>query len=100
LEEARNEFTFAYPLAKDKIEIIERLNEVNNLIRGENNLEKQLIYWEKQIEEKANYRDAYLELALLNYQTKRPALSRFYFEKAKELDPNNITVKKMEEFIK
>lgn len=96
LEEAKNEFALAYPLTKNKNEINERLSEVNNLIKEKINLEAQLTFWEKQIEEKANYRDAYLEMALLNYQTKRPALARFYFEKAKDLDPNNVMVKEME----
>lgn len=47
-----------------------------------------LAYWQNQVNEKPNYRDAYFSLALIYYQIKDFKNSQENLEKAMSLDPN------------
>ncbi|MDO8488362.1 MAG: tetratricopeptide repeat protein [bacterium] len=48
----------------------------------------QIGYWEQVASASPTYRDAYVQLALLNAQLDNPELARVYFQKAIQLDPN------------
>lgn len=51
-------------------------------------IEKIIDFWEKIIIEKPNYRDAYLQLAILNYRIWQNEEAKKYLEKALITDPN------------
>ena len=55
--------------------------------------------WEKIIEDKPQYRDAYLQLAILNYKIKEIQKAKDNLNKALEIDPNFELTKKLEEII-
>lgn len=48
----------------------------------------ELVFWQKEIGERPNYRDAYFKLALLNYQLKDFDKANEYLKKTLSLDPN------------
>ncbi|MFH0863607.1 MAG: hypothetical protein V1858_00750 [Candidatus Gottesmanbacteria bacterium] len=51
-------------------------------------IQNQISYWEKVIFEKPDYRDGYLQLAILNYQIYENQKAKGYLSKAIEIDPN------------
>lgn len=53
-----------------------------------NEIEAEIVKWKEVARERPDYRDAYFELALLNYRLERFAQARFYLRKVFELDPN------------
>ena len=55
--------------------------------------------WEKIIEDKPQYRDAYLQLAILNYKINETQKAQDNLNKALEIDPNFELTKKLEEII-
>ena len=55
-------------------------------------IKKQILYWQKLAEEIPGYRDAYIQLSLLNKRLYRDFDARKFLEKALEIDPNNSTV--------
>lgn len=63
-------------------------------------IKSEIIFWEKIIADKPEYRDAYLQLALLHYQIYETNKAKEYLQKAKELDPNFEVIKQLEEIIK
>ncbi len=52
-------------------------------------LEAQLSYWKKLIEEKPDYRDAYIMAAFLSYQLGEKGQTKEFLQKALTLDPNS-----------
>lgn len=63
-------------------------------------IRKEISFWEKVIEEKPDYRDAYLQLAILNYQLYENKKAQEYFRQATELDPNFEVSKELEKKLK
>lgn len=55
--------------------------------------------WEKIIEDKPQYRDAYLQLTILNYKIKEIQKAKDNLNKALEIDPNFELTKKLKEII-
>ncbi len=55
--------------------------------------------WEEIIENKPQYRDAYLQLAILNYKINKKGKAQDNLNKALEIDPNFELTKKLEEII-
>ncbi len=49
---------------------------------------KEIKFWQSAVDRFPNYRDAYFELALLNYQLKNFGKAREYLSKTLKLDPN------------
>lgn len=49
---------------------------------------KEIAFWQSTVDRFPNYRDAYFELALLNYQLKNFGKAREYLSKTFKLDPN------------
>lgn len=63
-------------------------------------IRKLISAWEKIVEEKPNYRDGYLQLAVLHYKLYENDKAKEYLEKALELDPNYEPARELEEIIK
>jgi len=55
--------------------------------------------WEKITKDKPQYRDAYLQLAILNYKIKEKQKSKNNLNKALEIDPNFELTKKLKKII-
>ncbi len=61
---------------------------------------KQLISaWEKIVAEKPNYRDGYLQLAVLHYKIYENTKAKEYLQKALELDPNYEPAKELQKIL-
>ena len=62
-------------------------------------VEKLITEWEEIISEKPDYRDGYLQLALLHYQLYENKRAKEYLQKALELDPNFEAAREMEKIL-
>lgn len=76
------------------LKILEKIKNEPQKIKDE------IVFWEKIVADKPNYRDGYLRLALLNYQIYENQKARVYLERAKTLDPNFETTKELEKILK
>lgn len=72
----------------DKVEATRKLLMIERSEFTKQEIENQISKWEKISVQKPNYRDAYFQLAVLNYQIFNNNASRIYLEKAMYLDPN------------
>lgn len=61
---------------------------------------KDIEYWEKTIEEYKDFRDAYFQLAVLNYQLGNFAKAKSFLQKTLELDPNFEAARELEQILK
>lgn len=84
---------------QDAQEATEKLLEIERNERSREEIESEIIKWERIISEKHNYRDAYFRLAVLNYQTFKNDKARQYLEKAMVLDPNFEEGKRLRELL-
>ncbi len=75
------------------LKVLERIKNEPQRVRGE------IAFWEKVILDKPDYRDAYLQLALLNYQSYEKDKAKFYLGKAIELDPNFEPTKELQKIL-
>ena len=56
--------------------------------------------WEKIVQEKPNYRDGYLQLAILHYKIYENEKAKEYLNKALEIDPNYQLTRELEKILK
>lgn len=70
-----------------------------NLVYSIEKIQAEIDYWLIILEEKPDYLDAYLRLAVLNYQLKNDQTAQEYWQKAEKLDPNGESVKEVKELI-
>jgi len=56
-------------------------------------------FWENEIVEKPNYRDAYFKLAILNYELRKYDEAKNYLEKVFNLDPSFEEGKELKNFL-
>ena len=50
---------------------------------------KEIVFWQKTVEEFPGYRDGYLKLAILNWKIYQTDEAKSFLEKARTVDPNN-----------
>lgn len=62
-------------------------------------IEAEISKWEKLLKKYPGYRDVYLRLAVLNWQIKNIKKSQECLQKAKAIDPNFLTTKKLEKIL-
>ena len=62
-------------------------------------IKKLITLWEKIVAEKSNYRDGYLQLALLNYKIYENQKALESLKKALEIDPNFAEARKLEKLL-
>lgn len=62
-------------------------------------IKNEISFWEKVVSEKPDYRDAYLQLAILNYQIYENEKAKEYLRIALELDPNYEPARKLEKIL-
>lgn len=76
------------------LKILEKIRNEPLKIRNE------ISFWEKVVVDKPDYRDAYLQLAILNYQIYEKEKAIGYLKKAQEIDPNFEAIKSLEKILK
>lgn len=86
-------FNFSY---QNSSKVLGLTKNQNLEINSEEKIHEEILSWKSVVEKFPNYRDAYLKLAALFWKVRLDDQAKFYLEKAKELDPNNETVKKLE----
>ncbi|OGH47812.1 MAG: hypothetical protein A3A51_03850 [Candidatus Levybacteria bacterium RIFCSPLOWO2_01_FULL_39_10] len=59
----------------------------------------EISFWENEVKEKPNFRDAYFNLALLNYEIRKFDEARVYLNKVFSLDPDFEEGRRLEEII-
>ncbi len=64
------------------------------------NMAKKLEFWESFIVKHKDYRDAYLQASVLQYQLGNMSKAKMYVEKGLVLDPNSQDGRKIEELLK
>ncbi len=52
-------------------------------------------FWQTVVAQKADYRDAYIQLAAINYQLNNDQKAASYLATARDLDPNSVAVQKL-----
>lgn len=67
---------------------LKNLSDYNSSKSERTELEKQTKYWENVVVQRPDYRDAYLQLAILEYRLGDKEEAKVYLEKVLILDPN------------
>lgn len=68
---------------------------IKNLEGQPEEIKKQIIFWQQVSQDYPNYRDAYIKLAILNWNIYRLFDAQKFLSKALEIDPNNETASKL-----
>lgn len=63
-------------------------------------LKQQISHWEQVASGSPTYRDAYIQLALLNYQLDSAQEAKLYLKRALELDPNWVVPPQLEPLLR
>jgi len=106
-EEAENSLLLAQQLAEKEPKQSKVLGESSKLEQlwqqkhysDPEDIKKLISTWEKIIEQKPNYRDAYLQLAILNYKIYENKKALEFLKEALEIDPNFPAAKDLEKLI-
>ncbi len=88
LEKAKEEYFLALRNSKNPTDIKQALEEIKNLQEEPVKIKQQIQDWEKVVQEKPGYRDAYFQLAVLNWQIYENKEALSSLNKTLELDPN------------
>ena len=80
-------------LTLSPLKILEKIKNEPQKIREE------ISFWEKVVAQKPDFRDAYLQLALLNYQIYNLDKAKEYLQEAKKIDPNFKATKELEKIL-
>jgi len=77
-----------------------QLQQTKSFVYQPEKIKTEISYWQKVLENKPGYLDAFLRLAVLNYQLKNYLQAENYLKQAQQLDPNGLQVNKLAEIIK
>lgn len=89
LKAAEEEFSLAKSLTSSDSPNLNNMEAALNQAKEEPKMIRQEIsFWEEVIQKKADYRDAYFRLAVLNYQIGQKEEAKRYLERTLELDPD------------
>lgn len=80
-------------------DIVTNLQKEHLLLAKKADLQKQIYLWQAVVQKHPDYRDAYIKLALLEYQVKNYKASAEYTKKSLEIDPNYDIAKKIEQIL-
>lgn len=96
-KKARNEILLAIDLSKDKEVLSRKLREIEDTLNQPAKLREEMAYWEKIAGESPDYRDAWIQISIRHYQLYDTPNALNALKRAKQIDPNNETIKKLEE---
>lgn len=80
-------------------DLYQNLSLERKLVRQGSEIQRKLIFWENEAKKHPNYRDAYFNLALINFQLKNFDSSKNYLKKALDIDPNFEKGRRLEEIL-
>lgn len=80
--------------------IQENIKERKSLEQKRETIKKEITYWQENARKYPGYRDAYFQLALLEYQLGDAQSSQSYLNKVESLDPNFQEAYKLEKILK
>lgn len=75
--------------------VLEKIKEQETLKNQSVEIQKQILAWQKIVDVNPDFRDGYLQLAILNTKLYRDFAAKKYLEKVLEIDPNNETAKRL-----
>lgn len=78
-------------------DLLQQIREIKN---QPEEVREKIFNLQKIVDQLPNYRDAYIELAILHWELYRPFDAQKHLEKALEIDPNNEVANKILEVIK
>lgn len=70
------------------LQLQNNLRQEKKLAQERNNIEKEIIYWEKTVEKYKNYSDIYLKIASLEYRLGNSQIAQSFLEKALAINPD------------
>lgn len=97
VEEAEKELFLAQKIQPNNYQLQELINQKQ--IQNPKDIKKLIVHWEKIIKQKPNYRDGYLQLALLHYKLYQNEEARRYLEEALVIDPNFKSAKELKKIL-
>lgn len=101
LEAAEKEFSLAKSLAGILSADLRRVEETLESTKEKpKKIREEIDFWEKITEEKPDYRDAYLKLAVLNYQIGQNDETKKYLQKIFALDPHFEPAERLKKLLK
>lgn len=74
-------------------------NVYGDIQRKKEQLQQEASFWESQLKDKPDFRDAYVKLAAIYYQLRDLGKAKENLEKAREVDPNYEPVQKLGELL-
>ena len=77
-----------------------QIDEEINLKKRHLKIKEEINLWQERIETHPGFRDAYLKLAVLNWQIDENAETKKYLDKVLEIDPNNSSARELERLSK
>lgn len=100
LDSAERELWLAKNLfSPDQVSLKELEQDLKKAKEKPRKIRQEIEFWEEIIKEKPNYRDAYFQLAILNYQIYQKEKTLQYLQKTFELDANFEPAKKLEKLL-
>ncbi|OGY25008.1 MAG: hypothetical protein A2Y57_02440 [Candidatus Woykebacteria bacterium RBG_13_40_7b] len=96
---AYEEASKAVALSNNSPQASVELEKIKAVLEEEKKLYENIVYWEKEVLEKPDYRDAWIQLASNYYRIKDFGKAKEAINKALELDPNYEIAKKLKESI-
>jgi len=99
INKAENLYYF-YKIFDFKQNSFKQINKAQEIINQPEKINQEINYWQKMLLIKPDFKDIYLRLSLLNYQIWQDDEAEKYWQNAFYLDPNNSTVKQMENLLK
>lgn len=88
LRDAKREAGFLAGFYPGNVYAQKKMNQVNMLEGRPREVMSQIVFWEREVRSKPNYRDGYLRLAVLFWQVYKDNEARNYLKRALEIDPN------------
>jgi len=100
LKAAQKELSLAKELSSPDLINLKELEEVVEKAKKEpEKIRQEISFWEEIIKEKPDYRDAYFQLAVLNYKIGNHQQAKKWLKEVFNLDPNFEPVKKLEKLV-
>ena len=71
------------------------LKKIETINKEQEEIKKQIIFWQQTTNSFPGYRDSYIKLAILNWKLFRDFDSQKFLEQALQIDPNNEVINKL-----
>lgn len=93
-------FVLLMALGLLSFDLVKQIREGENRERERQEIISDINFWEMIINQYPDFKDAYLELAVLEYRIGDLSKASFYKDKVLYVNPNDIQARKLEEFLR